>query len=60
MPTYVYECDNCGKMDIRQSIRDMSVSQCPKCMGINFKKVFSAAPIQFKGSGFYVTDSRGK
>lgn len=57
MPTYTYECDICGQMDVVQSIRDISMSQCPQCMSINFKKIFVAAPVQFKGSGFYRTDN---
>lgn len=60
MPTYTYDCGTCGRMDIHQSIRDVSMSQCPKCMSVEFKKIFTAAPVQFKGSGFYRTDSGNK
>ena len=59
MPIYEYECDCCqNHFDIRQGFNDEPVATCPKCEGIAHR-VFHPAPIIFKGSGFYVTDSRG-
>jgi predicted nucleic acid-binding Zn ribbon protein len=36
------------------------ISECPRCKGKNVSKVFNNVGVQFKGSGFYSTDSRGK
>ena len=58
MPVYEYECENCGRRFERmQSINDPPVRQCPECSGA-VHKVFHAAGIIFKGSGWYITDSR--
>ena len=58
MPVYEYECENCGRRFERmQSINDQPVRQCPECSGA-VHKVFHAAGIIFKGSGWYITDSR--
>lgn len=60
MPTYRYECMECGQQDIVQSIHDDTLTACPRCDRIDFKKVYGNVGIQFKGSGFYSTDTRGK
>lgn len=58
MPVYEYECENCGRRFERlQSIKDEPVRQCPDCSGV-VHKVFHPAGIIFKGSGWYITDSR--
>ena len=58
MPLYEYECENCGRRFERlQSINDEPVRQCPECAGA-VHKIFHAAGIIFKGSGWYITDSR--
>ena len=58
MPLYEYECENCGRRFERlQSMNDEPVRQCPECAGA-VHKVFHAAGIIFKGSGWYITDSR--
>ncbi len=58
MPVYEYECENCGRRFERvQSFSDEPVHQCPECSGA-VHKVFHAAGIIFKGSGWYITDSR--
>ena len=59
MPTYTYACVNCGVQDISQSIHDDALTSCPKCSTIEFKKVYGKVGLQFKGSGFYSTDSKG-
>jgi putative FmdB family regulatory protein len=59
MPTYTYRCNSCGEFDYVQSMRDITLAYCPKCMG-TVEKLFSASPIIFNGSGFYSTDSKGK
>lgn len=58
MPTYVYECDACHhRFEKKQSIHAKPVAICPQCRG-KVRRVLHPAPIIFKGSGFYVTDSR--
>ncbi len=58
MPTYVYECNSCKhRFEQRQSFDDDPLTDCPRCEG-SVRRVFQPAPIIFKGSGFYVTDSR--
>lgn len=58
MPMYEYECENCGThFDRIQSIQDEPIRQCPECSGA-VHKVMHAAGIIFKGSGWYITDSR--
>ncbi len=58
MPVYEYECEQCGtRFERLQSIKDEPVRQCPECSG-NVHKVFHPAGIIFKGSGWYITDSR--
>ena len=58
MPTYQYACTECGHaFDQVQSFSDASLTECPECGG-KLRKVFSAAGVVFKGSGFYRTDSR--
>ncbi len=58
MPTYQYACTECGHaFDQVQSFSDAALTECPQCGG-RLRKVFSAAGVVFKGSGFYRTDSR--
>jgi putative FmdB family regulatory protein len=56
MPTYAYMCKQCGGYDVSQPITAQPLSTCPICGGLEIKRVFSAAAVQFKGSGFYSTD----
>ena len=58
MPTYQYVCSKCNaSFELRQGFNDESVADCPKCKG-EARRLFVPVPIIFKGSGFYVTDSR--
>lgn len=58
MPLYEYQCRSCGKTtDVRHGFDETNSQVCPACGGELAKK-FGAAGIVFKGSGFYVTDSR--
>lgn len=58
MPTYQYVCTECGEpLEVVQKFSDDPLTECPACSG-RLRKVFSAAGIIFKGSGFYSTDSR--
>ncbi len=58
MPTYEYKCEKCGHLfEIVQRITEEPLKFCPECKG-NIRRLISAAGIVFKGSGFYVNDSR--
>jgi putative FmdB family regulatory protein len=58
VPTYQYACTACDeRLEVVQSFTDDPLTECPVCGG-RLRKVFSAAGIIFKGSGFYRTDSR--
>jgi putative FmdB family regulatory protein len=56
MPLYEYECDACGhRFEKIQKFSDPLEETCPKCGG-HVHKLMSSPAIQFKGSGFYITD----
>jgi putative FmdB family regulatory protein len=56
MPLYEYECDTCAhRFEVIQKFSDPPPSACPKCGGA-VQKLVSSPAIQFKGSGFYLTD----
>ena len=58
MPTYEYVCQSCGThVEVYQRFSDEALTECGACGG-RLRKVFHPAGILFKGSGFYVTDSR--
>ena len=58
MPTYEYKCTACdNRYETREGFDAPSRQPCPRC-GNQAKRVLFAPPIVFKGSGFYVTDSR--
>src|SRR3982750_1590516 len=58
MPTYVYACDSCGaQFEQFQSFKDEPLRTCPSCAGA-LRRVFQPVGIVFKGSGWYITDSR--
>lgn len=56
MPLYEYECDSCGhRFEVIQKFSDAPVDTCPTC-GKSVHKLMSSPAIQFKGSGWYITD----
>lgn len=56
MPLYEYLCESCGeRAEILQRISDSPEAACPNC-GKAMRRLPSAPAIQFKGSGFYLTD----
>jgi putative FmdB family regulatory protein len=56
MPLYEYECDSCGhRFEVIQKFSDAPIDTCPKC-GKSVHKLISSPAIQFKGSGWYITD----
>ncbi|MCP5096791.1 MAG: zinc ribbon domain-containing protein [Chloroflexi bacterium] len=60
MPLYAYRCNDCGhEFEQRQKFSDDALTVCPTCEG-HIRRVVNSVGIVFKGSGFYVTDNRGK
>jgi len=58
MPTYQYRCTECGEdLEAVQKFSDAALTECPRCGG-PLRKLFNAVGVVFKGSGFYLTDSR--
>ena len=58
MPTYVYACDSCNlQFEQFQSFKDEPLTTCPRCAS-SIRRVFQPVGIVFKGSGWYITDSR--
>ncbi|HJS57046.1 MAG TPA: FmdB family zinc ribbon protein [Vicinamibacteria bacterium] len=55
MPLYEYECASCGTFELIQRFSDPPLTRCPKCAG-RVQKLLSAPAIQFKGTGWYITD----
>ena len=56
MPIYEYECKKCkAHIEVFQKVSDKPPTKCRKCGGKLERKI-SAPAIQFKGSGWYVTD----
>ncbi len=56
MPIHEYKCKACGgRTEALQKLRDKPLQKCPKCGG-PLVKLISSPAIQFKGSGFYITD----
>lgn len=58
MPVYAYECRDCGvRFERRQGFDDPPITVCPECEG-EVHRLIQPAGIIFKGSGFYINDSR--
>jgi putative FmdB family regulatory protein len=62
MPTYDYQCSNCGhKFEKFQSIMASPSRKCPECGKNTLKRLIgTGAGLIFKGSGFYITDYRSE
>jgi len=56
MPLYEYECDACGgRFEVIQKFSE-TTEQCRKCGKGPVRRLMSSPAIQFKGSGWYITD----
>lgn len=56
MPLYEYRCTECGEsVEVLQRVGEPPVSECPRCGG-SMTKLLSAPALQFRGSGWYLTD----
>ena len=61
MPTYEYECTECGyRFEAFQMMSDEPLTECESCGGAVKRLIFGGTGVIFKGSGFYVTDNKGK
>lgn len=57
MPLYEYQCDECGqRFEVIQKFSDPAVDVCRKCGKGPVRRLISSPAIQFKGSGWYITD----
>jgi putative FmdB family regulatory protein len=57
MPLYEYQCKACGhRFEVIQKFSDPPVETCPSCGRTAVEKLMSSPAIQFKGSGWYITD----
>jgi putative FmdB family regulatory protein len=57
MPLYEYQCDACGdRFEKIVKFSDPPLETCPKCGAGPVQKLLSSPAIQFKGSGWYITD----
>lgn len=56
MPLYEYQCESCAhRFELIQKYSDLPPEACPACGGA-VRKLFSSPAIQFKGTGWYITD----
>jgi putative FmdB family regulatory protein len=56
MPLYEYQCESCAhRFERIQKFSDPPVETCPNCQG-TVRRLLSSPAIQFKGSGWYITD----
>lgn len=61
VPTYEYHCPACDAVyELRQGFDAPTTHQCEECGQGTAKRVLHAPPIVFKGSGWYITESRNK
>jgi len=60
VPLYEYKCAKCGKRTEKiENVSGPHLKKCPHCGG-KVERMVTAPAIQFKGSGWYVTDYAGK
>jgi len=55
VPLYEYQCPNDGRFEVIRKFSDPPLTICPTC-GAEVQKLLSAPAIQFKGTGWYITD----
>jgi putative FmdB family regulatory protein len=58
MPLYEYDCPKCGRFEVLQKMSDRPMER--HGCGEKVEKLMSASAFSFKGSGFYITDYKGK
>jgi putative FmdB family regulatory protein len=56
MPIYEYQCSDCGaRVEVLQKVSDVPLATCGSCGG-KLRRLISAPALQFRGSGWYITD----
>ena len=62
MPTYEYQCQECGHaFELFQQMSASVKKKCPECKKLKLKRLIgSGSAVMFKGSGFYETDYRSE
>ena len=61
MPTYEYECQNCGNcFELFQKMSEEPIKKCPKCQGNVKRLIGTGSGIIYKGAGFYTTEYRSE
>ena len=61
MPIYEYHCNACGhEFEVMQKITDRPIKKCEACGKLKAKRMISQTSFILKGSGWYVTDYKGK
>ncbi|MDR0707570.1 MAG: zinc ribbon domain-containing protein [Treponema sp.] len=61
MPTYEYECKDCGHVfEAFQSMKDEPLKVCPECGKEIRRLITGGSGVIFKGAGFYITDTQAK
>ena len=59
MPVYQYACPDCGhRFELKQTYNDDPVRKCPHCKKVHVYRVVGQVAVSFKGSGWYITDSK--
>jgi len=59
MPTYQYACPDCGnKFELKQKFTEDPIKICPRCQRRHVYRVVGPVAVSFKGSGWYITDSK--
>lgn len=57
VPLYEYQCDACGcRFEVIQKFSDPAVESCRECSKGPVRRLLSSPAIQFKGTGWYITD----
>lgn len=60
MPIYEYRCESCGhRVERIQKLSDPPLTECERCKG-KLTKVIAPSALQFKGTGWYITDYSNK
>jgi putative FmdB family regulatory protein len=59
MPLYAYRCQVCGhQLEVRQRMSEEPLTECPVCQEAALRRVINQVGVMFRGSGFYVTDTK--
>ena len=58
MPTFNYRCSSCGDFALKQKMTDDPLEKCPRCDATVTRLISRNVGIQFRGPGFYITETR--